>query len=146
MDCEIPLPDLICLSQSPSSPSSPDSDCFRRDIESRPPTSGEPPVILFFCPSPVFADYYTEQSCTAGRSAFTTGQAAFRTGLSEAGMPGGNAETPGRGRDNLLHRNAEEEPVHPDYPKNYEFREKFGPRRVLDTRANDKNDRTSEPR
>ena len=35
-----------------------------------------------------FTDYYAEQSCTAGRSAFITGQAVFRTGLSKVGMPG----------------------------------------------------------
>jgi arylsulfatase A-like enzyme len=34
-----------------------------------------------------FTDYYGEQSCTAGRSAFITGQAVFRTGLSKVGMP-----------------------------------------------------------
>jgi arylsulfatase A-like enzyme len=32
---------------------------------------------------------------------------------------------------NLYHLNAEEEPEHPDYPKNPEFREEFGPRGVL---------------
>lgn len=35
-----------------------------------------------------FTDYYAEQSCTAGRSAFITGQAVVRTGLSKVGMPG----------------------------------------------------------
>ncbi len=35
-----------------------------------------------------FTDYYGEQSCTAGRSAFLTGQSVFRTGLSKVGMPG----------------------------------------------------------
>ncbi|MFC7763765.1 arylsulfatase [Catellatospora bangladeshensis] len=35
-----------------------------------------------------FTDYYGEQSCTAGRSAFLTGQAVFRTGLSKVGLPG----------------------------------------------------------
>ncbi|MGY6216778.1 arylsulfatase [Methylolobus aquaticus] len=35
-----------------------------------------------------FTDYYAEQSCTAGRSAFITGQSVFRTGLSKVGMPG----------------------------------------------------------
>jgi arylsulfatase len=34
-----------------------------------------------------FTDYYGEQSCTAGRSAFITGQSVFRTGLSKVGMP-----------------------------------------------------------
>ncbi len=31
----------------------------------------------------IFTDYYAEQSCTAGRSAFITGQSVFRTGLSK---------------------------------------------------------------
>jgi arylsulfatase A-like enzyme len=35
-----------------------------------------------------FTDYYGEQSCTAGRSAFITGQSVFRTGLSKVGLPG----------------------------------------------------------
>jgi hypothetical protein len=35
-----------------------------------------------------FTDYYGEQSCTAGRSAFITGQAPVRTGLTKVGMPG----------------------------------------------------------
>jgi len=35
----------------------------------------------------IFTDYYAEQSCTAGRSAFLTGQCTFRTGLSKVGMP-----------------------------------------------------------
>jgi len=36
----------------------------------------------------MFTDYYAEQSCTAGRSAFITGQSVFRTGLSKVGLPG----------------------------------------------------------
>jgi len=36
----------------------------------------------------MFTDYYGEQSCTAGRSAFITGQSPFRVGLSKVGMPG----------------------------------------------------------
>jgi arylsulfatase A-like enzyme len=36
----------------------------------------------------MFMDYYAEQSCTAGRSAFITGQATLRTGLSKVGIPG----------------------------------------------------------
>ncbi len=35
-----------------------------------------------------FTDYYGEQSCTAGRSAFITGQSVYRTGLSKVGVPG----------------------------------------------------------
>jgi len=36
----------------------------------------------------LFTDYYGEQSCTAGRSAFILGQSVFRSGLSKVGMPG----------------------------------------------------------
>jgi len=35
-----------------------------------------------------FTDYYAEQSCTAGRSAFITGQHPVRTGLTKVGLPG----------------------------------------------------------
>jgi arylsulfatase A-like enzyme len=37
---------------------------------------------------------------------------------------------------NLYHLNAEEEPELPDYPKNPEFRKKFGPRGVIHSFAN----------
>jgi arylsulfatase A-like enzyme len=37
---------------------------------------------------------------------------------------------------NLYHLNAEEEPENPDYPKNPEFKKKFGPRGVLKCKAN----------
>ena len=36
----------------------------------------------------IFSDYYGEQSCTAGRSAFITGQHPLRTGLTKVGIPG----------------------------------------------------------
>lgn len=36
----------------------------------------------------MFTDYYGEQSCTAGRSAFITGQSPFRVGLTKVGLPG----------------------------------------------------------
>ncbi len=36
----------------------------------------------------LFTDYYGEQSCTAGRSAFVTGQHPVRTGLTKVGVPG----------------------------------------------------------
>jgi len=36
----------------------------------------------------LFTDYYSQQSCTAGRAAFITGQHPFRTGLLTIGMPG----------------------------------------------------------
>jgi arylsulfatase len=39
---------------------------------------------------------------------------------------------------NLYHLNAEEEPESPDYPKNPEFRKRFGPRGVLKTSADGK--------
>jgi arylsulfatase A-like enzyme len=50
---------------------------------------------------------------------------------------------------NLYHLNAEEEPELPDYPKAPGFpgfREKFGPRGVLDCKASDKDDPTVDPR
>ena len=116
-----------------------------------------------------FTDYYAQQSCTAGRSAFITGQNPVRTGLTKVGMPGADVglqkEDPTiaellkplgyrtgqfgknhlgdkdeflptlHGFDeffgNLYHLNAEEEPEHPDYPKDPEFRARFGPRGVL---------------
>ena len=119
-----------------------------------------------------FTDWYGEQSCTAGRSAFITGQSVFRTGLSKVGIPGSpvgmRPEDPtiagllkargyatgqfgknhlgdkgehlptNHGFDeffgNLYHLNAEEEPENPDYPKNTEFKERFGPRGVLRSR------------
>jgi arylsulfatase A-like enzyme len=124
----------------------------------------------------LFTDYYAEQSCTAGRSAFITGQSVFRTGLSKVGMPGADLglrkEDPtiaellkaqgyatgqfgknhlgdkdeflptNHGFDefygNLYHLNAEEEPEQPDYPKDPEFRKKFGPRGVIHSFADGK--------
>lgn len=47
---------------------------------------------------------------------------------------------------NLYHLNAEEEPENPDYPKNPEFRAKFGPRGVLRCKANEKDDPTEDAR
>lgn len=41
---------------------------------------------------------------------------------------------------NLYHLNAEEEPEYPNYPKNPEFRKRFGPRGVLRCKASDKDD------
>ena len=35
-----------------------------------------------------FTDYYGQQSCTAGRSAFIIGQSPIRTGLTKVGAPG----------------------------------------------------------
>jgi arylsulfatase len=43
---------------------------------------------------------------------------------------------------NLYHLNAEEEPENPDYPKDPNFRKKFGPRGVLKCKATDKDDAT----
>ncbi|HXV36469.1 MAG TPA: arylsulfatase [Myxococcota bacterium] len=131
-----------------------------------------------------FTDYYAEQSCTAGRSAFITGQSVFRTGLSKVGLPGASqglqsgdptiAEllknhgyaTGQFGKNhlgdrneflptvhgfdefygNLYHLNAEEEPELPDYPKNPEFRARYGPRGVLDCKATETFDRSDDPR
>jgi len=36
----------------------------------------------------LFTDYYSQNSCTAGRAAFLTGQSPFRTGLLKVGLPG----------------------------------------------------------
>jgi arylsulfatase len=47
---------------------------------------------------------------------------------------------------NLYHLNAEEEPEDADYPKNPEFKQKFGPRGLLDCKATDKDDPTEDPR
>ena len=47
---------------------------------------------------------------------------------------------------NLYHLNAEDEPEHPDYPKNPEFKKTFGPRGVLKCKASDKDDPTEDPR
>jgi arylsulfatase A-like enzyme len=47
---------------------------------------------------------------------------------------------------NLYHLNAEEEPENPDYPKNPEFRAKFGPRGVMKCKASDQDDPTEDPR
>jgi arylsulfatase len=47
---------------------------------------------------------------------------------------------------NLYHLNAEEEPEDPDYPKNPEFKTKFGPRGVLKCKATDRDDPTVDPR
>jgi len=126
----------------------------------------------------LFTDWYGEQSCTAGRSAFIMGQSVFRTGLSKVGIPGSpvgmRPEDPTIARllkakgyatgqfgknhlgdkdehlptmhgfdeffGNLYHLNAEEEPELPDYPPAADFpqfRERFGPRGVLHSWANE---------
>lgn len=128
----------------------------------------------------VFTDYYGEQSCTAGRSAFITGQHPVRTGLTKVGVPGApiglQPEDPtlaellkplgyttgqfgknhlgdrdeflptNHGFDeflgNLYHLNAEEEPEHPDYPKNPMFRKLAGPRGVIHSWADGRVDDT----
>lgn len=46
---------------------------------------------------------------------------------------------------NLYHLNAEEEPQNPDYPKDPQFRKRFGPRGVLKCKATDKDDTTVDP-
>ena len=43
---------------------------------------------------------------------------------------------------NLYHLNAEQEPENPDYPKDPNFRKRFGPRGVLKCKATDKDDAT----
>jgi len=43
---------------------------------------------------------------------------------------------------NLYHLNAEEEPENPDYPKNPEFKKRFGPRGVLHSKADGKGGQT----
>ena len=131
----------------------------------------------------MFTDWYSEQSCTAGRSAFITGQSPIRTGLTKVGLPaapvGLQAEdmtvaealkplgyaTGQFGKNhlgdrneflptvhgfdeffgNLYHLNAEEEPQNPDYPKNPQFRGRFGPRGVLRCKATDRDDSTVDP-
>jgi arylsulfatase len=50
---------------------------------------------------------------------------------------------------NLYHLNAEEDPEDPDYPEKHgfeRFRERFGPRGVLDRRATGKDDPREQPR
>jgi arylsulfatase len=47
---------------------------------------------------------------------------------------------------NLYHLNAEEEPELPDYPKDPAFRDKFGPRGVMDCKASATDDPTVDPR
>jgi arylsulfatase A-like enzyme len=47
---------------------------------------------------------------------------------------------------NLYHLNAEEEPEDPDYPKNPQFKARFGPRGLLDCKATDVDDPTVDPR
>jgi arylsulfatase len=46
---------------------------------------------------------------------------------------------------NLYHLNAEQEPENPDYPKDPEFRKKYGPRGVLKCRATETDDATDDP-
>ena len=47
---------------------------------------------------------------------------------------------------NLYHLNAEEEPEHPDYPKDPAFKTRYGPRGVMDCKASDKDDQTVDAR
>jgi len=46
----------------------------------------------------------------------------------------------------LYHLNAMQEPYNPQYPKNPEFRAKFGPRNIIQSKASDKDDPTTDPR
>jgi arylsulfatase len=47
---------------------------------------------------------------------------------------------------NLYHLNAEEEPEDPDYPKNPEFLQRFGPRGVIHSWATEEEDATDDPK
>jgi len=47
---------------------------------------------------------------------------------------------------NLYHLNAEEEPEDPQYPKAPQFKQRFGPRGALKTKATDRDDPTVDPR
>jgi len=47
---------------------------------------------------------------------------------------------------NLYHLNAQDEPEHPDYPKNPDFLARFGPRGVIKSTATDIDDPTVDPR
>jgi arylsulfatase A-like enzyme len=47
---------------------------------------------------------------------------------------------------NLYHLNAEDEPEHPDYPKDPSFRARFGPRGVMRSTASANDDATEDPR
>jgi arylsulfatase A-like enzyme len=46
----------------------------------------------------------------------------------------------------LYHLNAMEEPYEPDYPKSPQFLERFGPRNIVDSKATDVDDPTTDPR
>jgi arylsulfatase len=132
----------------------------------------------------IFTDYYSEQSCTAGRSSFITGQATLRTGLSKVGVPGATVGLQARdptiaellkplgyatsqfgknhlgdrneflptvhGFDeffgNLYHLNAEEDPEDFNYPQDPRFKQLFGPRGVIRSKATDNDDATVDPR
>jgi arylsulfatase len=47
---------------------------------------------------------------------------------------------------NLYHLNAEEDPENPDYPKDPRFRDRFGPRGVIKSKATETDDPTEQPR
>ena len=120
-----------------------------------------------------FTDYYAQQSCTAGRSAFISGSVPVRNGMTKVGLPGAKEgwkkvdvtmatvlksqgyATAQFGKNHqgdldehlptmhgfdeflgsLYHLNANEEPENLDYPKNPEFKKKYGPRGVLKCKA-----------
>ena len=129
-----------------------------------------------------FTDYYAQQSCTAGRSAFISGSVPVRNGMTKVGLPGAKEgwkkvdvtmatvlksqgyATGQFGKNHqgdldehlptmhgfdeflgsLYHLNANEEPENLDYPKNPEFRKKYGPRGVLKCKADGKGGQTIE--
>jgi arylsulfatase len=129
-----------------------------------------------------FTDYYAQQSCTAGRSAFISGSVPVRNGMTKVGLPGAKEgwkrvdvtmatvlksqgyATGQFGKNHqgdldehlptmhgfdeflgsLYHLNANEEPENLDYPKNPEFRKKYGPRGVIKSKADGKGGQTIE--
>jgi arylsulfatase len=108
----------------------------------------------------LFTDTYAQQSCTAGRAAFILGQSSFRTGLLTIGVPAPQGITKDQptiaellkplgytsgqfGKNHLGDRDEHlptnhgfEEPEGYYYPKNPEFRKKYGPRGVSHSWAN----------
>jgi arylsulfatase len=117
-----------------------------------------------------FTDFYGEQSCTTkvGLPAATVGLHKEDPTIAELLKPLGYA-TAQIGKNhlgdrneylptvhgfdefygNLYHLNAEEEPELADYPKGADFphfRERFGPRGVLECKATDTDDATIDPR
>jgi len=111
-----------------------------------------------------FTDYYGQQSCTAGRAAFVGGNNPLRTGMTKVGLPGApegwqeadvtiagvlKAQGYATGQFGKNHFGDRDEHLptnhgfdeffgNPDYPKDPEFRKKFGPRGVVSATADGK--------